>query len=1009
MLRIFALTRAEEKPEMDTSGGKPDKKMSRREMKSKSFSLPPGAVLMTNPTGEGFFSKIKKCLRLKSKGKYDVSNHNASASESANGSPVSQRSRSTGSPTDEGCDPIQVRPKSSPIKMSRKSKSDKQEVILVRNSNKSSGGLKLTTKKTLEGSKEEILIVNIQDNQPEVHKEGEACASGVSPENELKNNLAEEELDPDYETLDEVRRKVRSVIASGDFFPDLDGEKTAVDEEVKRMLVRQPLQVKVKANGDMNGRDSGFDNDSPFTDSPGSNKENQPLSASSVLSTSAVSSVHPHCVPNLVVVNGAISLSTALAPNFISDSMTMSSMTVSCTSQVLEEDDLYSNAKVIIRKKSQKYSESSFSSDNEQRSSLFVDPPRSLRNSLTPADLLAMMETDNPDQPVPPPLPVRNYSAEEDLDIFRLRRDGQKRNSDLMSKGSSAEAVAEHVVLRSDGPCHGAGARPKTYAGSASRSSTVMEVGPVLSVNVHTSVESDDALLQSSQSLGMQTPITPTNNIYEGLPLDNFYEDIPARTGATTGEQDSAFAKPIHIKDFEDDLAFIDDEDLSPNSDIHIAHSSSLCVVNANASAKVTTDVPADVMIVSASDSMLGNDTDDSQSHASSNQHAVKHLEPQEQESISNEPSSAAFASSELFESASSGHRVAVFPDEKELKSDSGTRDTEPAHSVCRFLQFPDLCSPTSLSPSTASSSPHLSSVSSLSAVSSPSPSSTDTLNNITESSADDIVDDTDDWEGKDQSPPTGPPIHVSRRQLQQELEETTAAPAENEPPPVPERRPIRRTGRDALSMDLSSIGLRDTCERSARSRQRHSTCLLSPAAQAHKDFLESMKQLKECGWYWGPLSYEEAENKLIDKRDGSFLVRDSSNENYILSLSFKSMGNVHHTRIEHHKGLFSFWSQPDSHGKAQICQFIEQTVQNSRNGRFLYFLRPSGPGSPPLPIQLLYPVSRFCRVPSLQHMCRFLVLRCVRRDHIDCLPIPEKVKGYLLEKQYYVETLEED
>ncbi|KAL8596752.1 hypothetical protein ACOMHN_046369 [Nucella lapillus] len=166
---------------------------------------------------------------------------------------------------------------------------------------------------------------------------------------------------------------------------------------------------------------------------------------------------------------------------------------------------------------------------------------------------------------------------------------------------------------------------------------------------------------------------------------------------------------------------------------------------------------------------------------------------------------------------------------------------------------------------------------------------------------------------------------------------------------------------------------------------------------------------LFQCGWYWGPLSYEEAESKLIDKRDGSFLVRDSSNENYILSLSFKSMGQVHHTRIEHHKGLFSFWSQPDSHGKAQICQFIEQTVENSKNGRFLYFLRPAGPGSPPLPIQLLYPVSRFIRVPSLQHMCRFLVLRRVRRDHIDLLPVPQKVKGYLLEEQYYVETLDED
>ena len=58
--------------------------------------------------------------------------------------------------------------------------------------------------------------------------------------------------------------------------------------------------------------------------------------------------------------------------------------------------------------------------------------------------------------------------------------------------------------------------------------------------------------------------------------------------------------------------------------------------------------------------------------------------------------------------------------------------------------------------------------------------------------------------------------------------------------------------------------------------------------------------------------------------------------------------------------GHFSFWSQPDSHGKSTIKEFIEQCVNNSRNGRFLYFIRPSGPGSPPMPIHLLHPVSRY-------------------------------------------------
>ena len=43
---------------------------------------------------------------------------------------------------------------------------------------------------------------------------------------------------------------------------------------------------------------------------------------------------------------------------------------------------------------------------------------------------------------------------------------------------------------------------------------------------------------------------------------------------------------------------------------------------------------------------------------------------------------------------------------------------------------------------------------------------------------------------------------------------------------------------------------------------------------------------------------------KLADKPDGSFLVRDSSDDRYILSISFRSQGVTHHTRIEHYKGI---------------------------------------------------------------------------------------------------------
>ena len=60
-----------------------------------------------------------------------------------------------------------------------------------------------------------------------------------------------------------------------------------------------------------------------------------------------------------------------------------------------------------------------------------------------------------------------------------------------------------------------------------------------------------------------------------------------------------------------------------------------------------------------------------------------------------------------------------------------------------------------------------------------------------------------------------------------------------------------------------------------------------------------------QVGWYWGPLSWDEAEAKLATKPDGSFIVRDSSDDRYILSLSFRSQQSTHHTRIEHYKGAY--------------------------------------------------------------------------------------------------------
>ncbi|KAL5110731.1 Suppressor of cytokine signaling 7 [Taenia crassiceps] len=189
--------------------------------------------------------------------------------------------------------------------------------------------------------------------------------------------------------------------------------------------------------------------------------------------------------------------------------------------------------------------------------------------------------------------------------------------------------------------------------------------------------------------------------------------------------------------------------------------------------------------------------------------------------------------------------------------------------------------------------------------------------------------------------------------------------------------------------------------------------------------FLQNINQLKRTGWYWGPLTIEEAELLLKDRPNGSFLVRDSGHELYILSVSFRAENRTYHTRIEHTGGKFGFAVQGDADTTSpSIAQFINHVIAESERGRTRFFLRQSalttsanqqGGGATDqsedenhhVEARLLYPVSRFLVVHSLAHLCRFEILLKVRKDHIDLLPLPERLKKYLHERQYYTEFVQ--
>ncbi|KAK2817487.1 hypothetical protein Q5P01_025678 [Channa striata] len=223
-------------------------------------------------------------------------------------------------------------------------------------------------------------------------------------------------------------------------------------------------------------------------------------------------------------------------------------------------------------------------------------------------------------------------------------------------------------------------------------------------------------------------------------------------------------------------------------------------------------------------------------------------------------------------------------------------------------------------------------------------------------------------------------------------------------PPPPPSHATIQH------SLSLNDAFLRtlphsnpSSADAPALSRQPPPPMLCALRRSEASNFTASLRELEKCGWYWGPMNWEDAEMKLKGKPDGSFLVRDSSDPRYILSLSFRSQGITHHTRMEHYRGTFSLWCHPKFEDRCHsVVEFIERAIMHSKNGKFLYFLRSRVPGLPPTPVQLLHPVSRFSNVKSLQHLCRFCIRQIVRIDHIQELPLPRPLISYLSKFYYY-------
>ncbi|XP_007886316.1 suppressor of cytokine signaling 4 [Callorhinchus milii] len=138
---------------------------------------------------------------------------------------------------------------------------------------------------------------------------------------------------------------------------------------------------------------------------------------------------------------------------------------------------------------------------------------------------------------------------------------------------------------------------------------------------------------------------------------------------------------------------------------------------------------------------------------------------------------------------------------------------------------------------------------------------------------------------------------------------------------------------------------------------------------------------------YWGVMDRYGAEALLEGKPEGTYLLRDSAQEDYLFSVSFRRYSRSLHARIEQWNYNFSF----DAHDP---CVFHAPSVtgllEHYKDPNSCMFFEPLLS----LPLNRTFPF-------SLQHLCRAVICSYTTYDGIHSLSVPPAMKTYLKEYHY--------
>lgn len=156
--------------------------------------------------------------------------------------------------------------------------------------------------------------------------------------------------------------------------------------------------------------------------------------------------------------------------------------------------------------------------------------------------------------------------------------------------------------------------------------------------------------------------------------------------------------------------------------------------------------------------------------------------------------------------------------------------------------------------------------------------------------------------------------------------------------------------------------------------------------------FEEKRIYLDTVSWFWGNLSNGQAEYLLENTQDGTFVVRNSTDQTSLYSITYKLDGIVANVRVYENGGKLSInFDDPLQVRAPTLHGLIAKLVRLSAEGGFVCKLERA---SKVLSLKLTRPVNR---ISSLRAHCKRVIRISMTQEAINGLPLPKHAKSFLL------------